>query len=303
MLYRRKKIDYTVPSGHEGGPGMGKQITPYFGTPYLNMTLAQWQAVHQNIGACLGDTWTLGGQAPALGGNTFMFVRAREALALGQLVTPAWPTGTVGANAIYGDQDVVLLTIPGVPVSTSAAITTDYNNVGLVAANADVDNWIFVNPVATFATPQLRRIKAHTVSATATYTVAQRDFMRPNSPTDTDVFDGFAVFANLDPVVIIRPYEVMVNTATSVPTGVALGTVTAGNYTIIQIGGLASVQSVGDGTALAVNVEAYGDAAGVAIGSGGVANLYNQASQILPQIAQAAAGPIIIPCLVNFTAQ
>jgi len=44
MLYRRKKIDYTVPSGHEGGPGMGKQITPYFGTPYLNMTLAQWQA-------------------------------------------------------------------------------------------------------------------------------------------------------------------------------------------------------------------------------------------------------------------
>lgn len=296
MQYRRKKIDYTVPSGHEGGPGIGKQITPYVGTPYLNMNAATWLALHQSIGACLGDTWTLGGQAPALGGNTFMFVRAREALTLGQLVTPCWPTGTVGANAIYGDQDAV---VAGA-ACTTIVLNTDYNNVGLVAANGDVDNWVFV--VATGATlPQLRRIKSHTVAATAAYTVALRDYMRPNSATDADVFDTAATAG--DVVVIIRPYEVMVNTATSVPTGVALGTVTAGNYTIVQVGGLASVQSVGDGTALAVNVEAYGSAAGVAIGSGGVANLYNQASQILPTIAQAAAGPVIIPCYVNFTAQ
>lgn len=308
MLYRWKKIDYTVPSGHEGGPGMGKQITPYVGTPYINMTAAQFAAVHQNIGACLGDTWTLGGGAPALGGNTFQFVRAVEALALGDVVTAAWPAGTVGANAIFGDQDVITATVPGVPVTTTAAVTTDYNNVGIVAANGDIDNWIFVH--ATGATlPQLRRIKAHTVSATANYTVALRDFMRPSSPTDTDVFDTIAT--NTNPVVIIRPYNVMLNglagaaTGTT-PMGIALGTVTAGNYTIIQLAGLASVNAIGDGTALAANVQAVPSDAnrGVIIGSGGTANLWAGSSQIIPQQAYAAAAPAgLVPCYVNFLYQ
>lgn len=290
MLYHPKKIDYTSPASAQGGPGVQKQITHYFGTPYIDMTAAQWAAVSAAIGARLGDIWWLGGTSVANGGNAFMFVRATVGLTLGQVVATALPTtGT--------------LTIPGVPVSTSAAITTNISNVA-AGVNGEVDNWLFVNPVAGFATPQLRRIKANDASATGNFTVAQRDFLRPNSPTDADVFDGFAVFANADPLCIIRPHRVIVNTATTTPVGIALGTVTAASYTVVQVAGLACVSSVGNVTALAPNVPAVGAAAGVISGSAaGAANLYTGASLILPQIAQAAAGPIIIPCYVNFTGQ
>ena len=75
------------------------------------------------------------------------------------------------------------------------------------------------------------------------------------------------------------------------------------NYTIIQVAGLAAVQSVGNGVALVANVPAVGSAAGVIIGSA-AANLYTGASLVLPQFAN-AAGPavLLIPCYVNFTGQ
>lgn len=290
MQYRYKKLDYTIPSGFEGGPGIGKQWTPYVGTPYLDMTLAQWQVVQQQIGLNLGSTWTLGGQAPALGGNSFMFVRAIEALTLGQVVAADTPTaGTVTNNAGQ---------------STNASILTNINNAATVPINGDTDNWVFVN--ATGATlPQLRRIKTNTSSATARYTVALADFMRPNSATDADVFDTVAT--NADPCCIIRPYHVIVCTDAMTPLGVALGTVTAGHYTIIQIGGLANVLVDGDGLneATVLGQPAWTAAAGAIRGANGVASLYTGAALILPQLVSAddvAAGKMI-PCFINFTHQ
>jgi hypothetical protein len=289
MLYRPKKIDYTSPAGASGGPGVSKQITPYVGTPYIDMTAAVFSGVSQAIGATVGDIWWLGGQAPAMGGNAFMFVKATVGLALGQLVSVALPTtGTA--------------TVPGAgtaasPLTTTASITTNINNATL-AVNADVDNWIFVN--ATGATlPQLRRIKYSSASATSFYKVALPDYLRPTSPTDADVFDTLAT--NADPLCIIRPWNLIVNTATTVPVGVALGTVTAGNYTVIQVAGLAAVLGVGTGTALVANVPAVGSAAGVMIGTA-AANLYVGASLILPQLASTAASALM-PAYVNFTGQ
>lgn len=100
---------------------------------------------------------------------------------------------------------------------------------------------------------------------------------------------------------IIRPYQVIVNTATTVPCGVALGTVTAGYYTIVQTKGLALVSSKGDGTALAVGVPAVGTAAGVAIGGNGTANAYVGAG-LVPQSAFSAASGLS-PILVNLDGQ
>ena len=314
MQYLHKKIDYTVPSGHEGGPGSGKQITPYVGTPYVNMTAAQWLATHQAIGACLGDTWSLGGPASALGGNAFMFVRANEALALGQLVAPRPPTNTVDDNGGAASTVVTGAGTAVSPTTTTAVVTTDIDNTSYpvpVGVNEDVDNWLYVASAAGIAAGvvQLRRIKANSSSTTSFYTVAQADFMRPNSHVDADVFDYTPL--NTEPCSIIRPYHVVVNNSQTYlggapiitsPIGVALGTVTAGNYTIIQIRGLASVQSVGNAVALAPNIPCVGSNDGVIIGTA-ADNLYNSGSNILPQIAQAAAGPIIIPCYVNFTAQ
>jgi hypothetical protein len=289
MQYRYKKTDYTSPAGAWGGPGLSKSVSWYVGTPYLNMTAAVWQTVSEGCGLSLGDVWTLGGWAGAAAGNSFMFVKVvGDTVALGTLVTPALPTtGTI--------------TVPGVPVTSTAAVTTNISN-ATAGTNGEVDNWLFGN-ITGAALPQLRRIKANTSAVTGNFTVAQMDWMRPNSPNDADVLDTTPT--NADPACVIRPYNVIVCTATTVPVGVALGTVTAGNYTIIQVGGLAMVSAIGDVTALVVNQPAVPAAAGQIAGSAAAAaNMYDGTSLTLPQFATAAAAPgLIIPCFVNFMRQ
>jgi hypothetical protein len=315
MQYRLKKIDYTVPSGFDGGPGVGKQWTPYVGSPYINMTTAQFAAVSQNIGAKLGDCWTLGGQAAALGGNSFMFVRAAEALTLGQLVGSRPPTTTVDDAAGAASTVITGAGSAASPTTTTAICTTNIDNTSFtvpIGVNEDVDNFIFVNSAAA-TTPQLRRIKANSSSSTSFYTVALPDRMRPNSATDADVFDSVPL--NTELVSIIRPYHVVVNNSstfaggvTTTPIGVALGTVTAGNYTIIQLTGLANVLIDADGVneGIVQDQPAWGTAADGAIkGANGVASIYTAASLILPKFAATddiAAG-ILVPCFVNFRAQ
>lgn len=291
MQYRPKKIDYTSPASAQGGPGVSKSVTWYYGTPYIDMTASTFAATFP--GATTGDLWWLGDGAQASGGNAFMFVKATVGLTLGQLVAAALPTtGTA--------------TVPGAgtaasPLTTTASITTNINNAATGTVNGEVDNWIFVQ--ATGATlPQLRRIKASSVSTTSFYKVALPDTMRPNSPTDQDVFDTLAT--NADALCIIRPYNVIVCTATTVPLGVALGTVTAGNYTIVQVAGLATVSVVGNVNATVVNQPAIPQAGGSIKGSAAAAaNIYTGAGLMLPQIASAAAGPLLQPVFVNFTGQ
>jgi hypothetical protein len=310
MQYRRKKIDYTVPSGHEGGPGMAKQWTPYVGTPYINMTAAQWRATHQGIGACLGDTWTIGGGAAALGGNTFMFVQSKEALTLGQVVSARPPTVEVDDNGGAASTVITGAGSAASPTTTTAICTTNIDNTTFpvpIGVNGDVDNWLWVNSVAgnTAGIPQLRRIKANSSSSTSFYTVSQFDYMRPNSARDADVFDYVPL--NAEVCHIIRPYHVIAATATTTPIGVALGTVTAGQYTIIQIAGLANVLVDGDGLneGLVQGQPAWTAAAGAIRGANGVASLYTGAGCVLPMYAATAdvAAGLMIPCFVNFTAQ
>lgn len=310
MQFIHKKIDYTSPSGHEGGPGMGKQWTPYVGTPFINMSAATWQLLGRTNGAQLGATWTLGGQAPALGGNTFMFVQTKEALTLGQVVSARPPTlevddnGGAGATAVTGAGTAVS------PTTTTAICTTNIDNTSFpvpIGVNGDVDNWLFVYSTAGNAAgiPQLRRIKANSSSSTSFYTVSFRDELRPNRPQDQDVFDYVPL--NAEPVAIIRPYHVVVCTATTTPVGIALGTVTAGNYTVIQIGGLANVLVDADGLneGITTQIPAVTAAAGAIKGSNGAANLYRGGSCILPQYTTAVdvATGLMIPCYVNFRCQ
>lgn len=289
MLWRPKKIDYTSPASAQGGPGVSKQVTWYVGTPYIDMTAAVFTGVQQAIGASLGDVWWLGGTGPASGGNAFMFVKATAALTLGQLVAPATPTtGTI--------------TVPGSPVTTTAAVTTNISNAA-AGVNGEVDNWFYGN-ITGAALPQMRRIKANTAAATGNFTFALPDFLRPNSPTDKDVLDTAAT--NADPCCVIRPYNVIVGTASLIPVGVALGSVTIGNFTVVQVAGLALVQAVGGTVALVVGEPAAPGAAGVITGFAGTATAlvgraapqFGQGGMLLPQFATAAT--LTIPTYVNF---
>lgn len=275
-----KKIDYTTPASAQGGPGIQGAITWYLGSPLINMTAAQFAAQSQASGLTLGATWWLGGGPEASGGNAFMIVKnsSAGALALGQVV--AWDApaaSTVGAAA---------------PAPSSSAINWV---AGGLTVNAEKNNYLWVT--ATGATlPQLRRIKSNTATA---ITVAGTDYLRPNSPTDQDVFDTVPTAG--DVADIIRPYQVKVCTGSLCPAGIALGAVTASNYTVIQVAGLACVLSKGDVTPTVPMVPAVPGAAGVISGSvAAAANLYTGAGVILPLIASAAAS-LIIPCYVNFT--
>lgn len=307
MQFLHKKIDYTTPSGHEGGPGMGKQVTWYVGTPYIDMTLAQFKVVQQAIGAKLGATWILGGKAPASGGNAFMFVKNASqdtAFALGQLVTARHPTNTVDDGGGAASTALTGAGTAASPTTTTALVTTNINNAAFaipVPVNGDVDNWVHVTSAAA-SLPQLRRIKANSSSATSFYTVSQADWMRPAGPNDRDVFDNIPL--NAEAISIIRPFNVDLCDATHTPIGIALGTVAAGHYTIIQIRGLACVAVDGSGLnqGLVVNEPAMPIAGGLAAGANATANLFMGGGMILPQIATTAGAGTFIPAYVNFMA-
>jgi hypothetical protein len=274
-LFNWQKINYTSPASAQGGPGIQKAVTWYVGTPYIDMSLATLNA----SGLALGDTWWLGGSPSASGGNCFQVVKADEALTLGQLVAMADPA--TAANTIG-------------PGSTTAVAVWDP---GALTVNAERDNWIFI--AATGATlPQLRRIKANTAT---TITVAQTDYLRPNSPTDADVFETAATDNDL--ACIIRPHHVKVCTATDVPLGVALGTVTQFNYTLIQKAGLAIVIVDADGggaTPIVVGKQAVSTAAGNAVGVA-APTIYSIGASMIPLFASTGAAGTFVPFYVNFT--
>jgi hypothetical protein len=286
MQFRYKKIDYTIPASAAGGPGTVAQI-PWYVSPYIDMTAAQFKGLSQDIGASIGDIFWLGGKAPASGGNAFMFVKATAALAFGQVLTLAAPTA--GTYTAAG--------------STSAKIITNISNV-TAGVNGEVDNFINVNAAGGSTKWNTRRIKANDASATGSFTVALPDFLRPNSPLDQDIFAGFADFANADAVQVIRPYYAAVAGVGSVPNAISLGIVTSGNYTIVQVAGLAGVLS----TSATANVPAIPGAAGVIVTAAGVGNgtggaaaaaLGSTGGMILPMLTNAVAANIV-PCMVNF---
>jgi hypothetical protein len=306
MQFNFKKIDYTTPGGHQGGPGVSKQVTWYVGTPYINMTLAEFKVVQQSIGANLGSTWYLGGGAAASGGNAFQFVRngsQATALGLGELVMLRPPTNTVDDAGGAASTAITGAGSAASPTTTVASVTTNIQNSAFtvpVPVNGDVDNWMFVTSAAA-TLPQLRRIKYNSSSTTSFYKASLPDELRPSRPNDADVFDNIPL--NTEPISIIRPYDVVQCDGTSPAIGVALGTVAAGNYTIIQKLGLAPVLcdgSGGAGTDIVVNKPATPSAAGVAVGVA-TKQLMQGGGLILPQIATTAAG-VFIPCFINFMA-
>lgn len=221
-------------------------------------------------GVQLGECFFVKGSPRSGGGNAFMWVKATAGLTQGQLV--AWAA-------------------PGTDTASTGSTTSVLNlTTGALTVNAEVDNFVWVDGT----TKEYRRIKANTAS---TITVALNDPYVASNPKDADVFTTAP--SNTNPVSIIRPFNVRVCTASLQPVGVALGTVTSGYYTVVQIAGSGLISATGSGTALVVGVPAVPSAAGVIIGSGGTANVYTNGSAIIPQYALAGANQLI-PCLFNF---
>lgn len=251
----------------------GAKLWPWYESKYFNSATPIMD---------LGAEWDLVGPAEAGGGNSFMYVKAAAGVSftVGQLVSFATPAASTVTAATSTKQSI-----------TWAA--------GGLTVNAEVGNLLFIaNSTASGGGFTLRRI----LSNTATQIVfSVTDPNVASKPADQNALEEIPT--NGDVAIIIRPYQVIVNTATTVPCGVALGTVTAGYYTIVQTKGLALVTSVGNGTALAVGKPAVGSAAGVAIGSAAdAANLFTGPS-LVAQSAYSAAGPGLTPFLINLKGQ
>jgi len=286
MMFSPKVISYLGMQAAQGGPGTAPEF-PWLASPFLDMTSTTFPTIAAAAGLSLGDTWWVNGVQGAGQGNCFMLVKAQAALTVGQLVTMDAPqSGTFTAAG-----------------STVSKIITNITEAQGV--NGDIDNWLGV--LATGQTvPQLRRIKANTNGAAAAFTISLPDFLRPNSPNDTETF--VTQPTNGDALTVIRPYNVKVCTATTSPIGVALGTVTSGSFTVIQVAGLAGVSATATVAIAAMSSLVTPAAAGVLNGFAGTATaLVGTAASsemlgasIIPLMAL-AAGSAMIPCMVNFT--
>lgn len=267
MFYSPKLLNYTPTLLSEGG----KSWFPFFDTRFINMTSLA------GTGLSLGDMFYLTSPSNANyvynGANAFMVVKAGAALAVGQGVS-------------YADSTSLTVT------TTSTNYRVDFTTSPLTAG-AEVGNLIYINNATTQMT---RIIKAN---ATGTITVAQRDPLNPNPAIlDADVFE--TVPANNDPAHLIRPFNVKVSTASFRPIGIALGTVTSGNYTVIHVAGISNVLVLG-AAALAVGTPLVTGAAGVFTKSGSdAASLFTEGTTCVAAAAWATASNRLVPCWINF---
>ena len=194
------------------------KLWPWYESKYFNSATALLP---------LGAQWDLVGDMAAGGGNSFMYVKAAAALTVGQLVSFATPTASTVTAAGSTTQMIVWAA-------------------GALTVNAEVGNYLYIaNSTALGGGFTLRKIISNTAT---TITFSETDPNVASKPVDRNALEVAAT--NGDVAIIIRPNRVIVCTATLVPVGVALGTVTDTYYTIIQTKGLALVSSVGNATDL-----------------------------------------------------
>lgn len=237
-----------------------------------------------------GDVWQ-----DVYTGNIFQYVKAGAALQAGAIVQPQLPTtGTV----------------------TAAGSTVDTIITNITTTASEVGNFIWFYDQAVAGKQSLRVIKGQPsgIGANTSFQVAKPSILTgaatSSSTTVTKIFDPdvlAAVPTNGSACIVFRPWVVIPYDHTVVTTpicGVALGTVTSGNFTIIQIGGLAMVLGKGDVTAITAPFAiAVADTTTDGFIKGGVAGTVANANQVVPLAVtvagDTAAAKTQIPCLIN----
>lgn len=213
-------------------------------------------------------------------GNIYAYVKAAAALGIGQ---------------------VVALQAPGTDTVAGGSTTSVVNLVtGGLTVNAEKGNYVNFSGIDGATTIGTRQIKGNTASS---ITVSLTSSLTGINQPDLDVLPSIPAGASA--VQIIRPWNVVVCTASLVPFGVALGTVTSGNFTIVQVGGLAQVLGNNTVGAIVAGAPVQPIAAGVVsgtpaqAGAAPVVNLFTAGVNITPQVAYAAAPSILLPMMLN----
>ncbi len=210
-------------------------------------------------------------------GGRFQFVRAIAALAAGQIVKPAANlTGTVTASG----------STTGL-VNSNITTTVDEANVGS----------FLTSPGTTVFTIPIKK-QAAVGANTGFYVSVTQQFFGTGSALDGDVLS--AIPTNGDVLHVVRPFAVDVAGAGDPPMGVALGTVTSGYRTLVQIEGIAliSCDAVASHDVLADQSGVYTGAAGIGQGrltTLTVTSVSNEAKSFVGYAKGAAASAKVIP--------
>jgi len=213
-------------------------------------------------------------------GNYFQYVKAGANLTVGQFVSLQAPT--TGTSTAAGSTVYVQVT----------NVTTTANEVGNYLWQLDA-----VGQTSSQYRQTLRRIKSSTVGSNATFVLSQQGSTYGNNIYDLDYLPRTAT--NGAALAVIRPFNVISATASTLPIGVALGTITSGNWTIIQVAGLAMIQANNVGAATAVGVPGAMQASGVFTGAASASQSILGTS-IIPLYAHNSSTTSLIPAFVNF---
>ena len=192
--------------------------------------------------------------------SVLQVVRARAALAKGD-----WVKLNYGGATRLG-------TVAASPAATKAVIASSFNLAAGELENPEkaIPGWAFITSGTGIG--QRRRIKRNTASTDTpanAITVSDADFSTPAYSTAILAPDAFGTLcATGDGLSVIAPWEVIPTAAAlDLPQGVALGTATSGNYTLILVCGFALAKLVGStDTAVAGAPIVISGTAGVAAG-------------------------------------
>ena len=163
-------------------------------------------------------------------GNTYRYVKANEAIAVGQVVTPIAKT-TFDSAQLYG----------------AGASGDDHIHIDTKAAAVTINQYTdyFIGQASAAGLGAFYRLAGHPAAdATAVW--------KANLATENTLIEAFADNVALN---VYNPYLIeLTDAATEFILGVAIGTLTSGYYGFIQTGGFCPCVAVGHSTSVAIVV-------------------------------------------------
>lgn len=218
-------------------------------------------------------------------GGQYVYVRTVAGLAQGQVVMNALGTaGTVTVSAAFTTVTSVL---------TNITTTIREDSVGSFLASTGTaagGGTNFVKLIKKAGTISGGTTFVPGVGANACFVLSLTDIFFGVGKNDGDALPSIPTTG--DPLILIRPFAVDVAGAGKIPVGVALGTVTSGNRTLVQTAGLAQVLAVGSTDALTDGGYVTTAAAGVVKGVLGAPTGPSDAVEI-PGIVGVARQPYV----------
>lgn len=163
-------------------------------------------------------------------GGVYVYVRCVAGLAQGQVVKYAAGTaGTISAATTVAQ------------INTNITTTLREDSVGSFLASTGTAAGAGVNFVKLIKKQLVAGVPG--VGANSQFVISLTDIFFGVGKNDGDALAAIPTTA--DPCILLRPFAVDVAGVAAIPVGVALGTVTSGNRTLVQVAGLAQVLAIG----------------------------------------------------------